>query len=88
MNMQAMGIFGSEPELLDKQDFAEEAIQQNYSHYVEPNPMAMSRSAAKPSLNQTTINAIQTNTNNSFIVTQPKLESKDHKWKEAPILGV
>jgi hypothetical protein len=53
--------------------------------YAEPNNLAFSRNATN-NLNQTTANIIQSN--NSFMVSKPKIESKDHKWKEAPILGM
>jgi hypothetical protein len=52
--------------------------------YAEPNNLAFSRNATN--LNQTTANIIQSN--NSFMVSKSKIESKDHKWKEAPILGM
>ena len=51
--------------------------------YTEPNQMAYSRNTTH--LNQTAQNIIS---NNSMIVSKAKVESKDHKWKEAPILGV
>lgn len=39
------------------------------------------------SLNQSSLNPMAAS-QTSLIVGKPKMESKDHKWKEAPILGM
>ena len=48
--------------------------------------MAFSRSVNP--LNQTAENLINSNMNSSVMINKQKIESKDHKWKEAPILGM
>jgi hypothetical protein len=75
MNMEAMGIFGG----IDPPEH-EQPI--NLS-CVEPNQLAFSRNAPS-NLNQT----MNIPSNSSFVVGKPKVESKDHKWREAPILGM
>jgi hypothetical protein len=77
MNMEAMGIFGSETQDERKLGYEQTEVQGNLS-CIDPNPMGFSRSVA-PNLNQTTTNIFPSNP--SVLVNKPKIESKDHKWK-------
>ena len=74
-----MGIFGG----IDSEQKVEPEQPMNLS-YVEPNQLAFSRNAPS-NLNQTALNIP---TNSSLLMGKPKVESKDHKWREAPILGM
>ena len=78
--MEAMGIFGStlDPfvktnETLEHEATEKEASVDYHSHL-------------KDSRNQSMVNESY-ETRSNVIVNKSKIESKDHKWKEAPIMG-
>lgn len=72
--MEAMGIFGG----FEQEERKVEQDQPVNMSYMEQNQLAYSRNAPT-NLNQTTANIIQSN--NSLIMSKPKIESKDHKWR-------
>lgn len=69
MNMEAMGIFGSniEPEFKRSQN-----VQYMNSSYMEQN-MGISRTINKDPMNHTTINALNTQSNSSAIINKQKV---------------
>ena len=79
MNMEAMGIFGENLDMASKKSEVGQ-YSPSKTHNIEH-----SRYSANEELsswqNQNSY------ANQTVISNRPKQESKDHKWKEAPVLG-
>ena len=83
MNMEAMGIFNSSTV---GEEGREDQLLNNISCLDPQQHHSLAESRNNPaSLNRTSPNI---NNNPSIITNKPKVESKDHRWKEAPILGM
>jgi|JI10StandDraft_1071094.scaffolds.fasta_scaffold1018662_1 hypothetical protein len=79
MNMEAMGIFGTSSEMTESKH---ETFERNVSEQLNNFDNSMIRTPNNESnLNQSP------RPSTSVIMNKSKLESKDHKWKEAPIMG-
>ncbi len=75
MNMEAMGIFGANEDRNEQESMPPEK-NSNFDY-----SMRSFKSEQPEPISQ------QPQINPSVIVNRSKVESKDHKWKEAPIMG-
>ena len=80
MNMEAMGIFGA----VDQPESKEEPVLANLS-CADPSQLhSLAESRTSPNLNKTTVHHTQP----AVVPHRPKVESKEHRWREAPVLGM
>ena len=73
---------GNNMSFVDNKVSREELTPQNQSMFV-----SKAQTASKMA-NSTTNNISKATSNNAMIINSSKAESKNHKWKQAPIMGV
>lgn len=92
MNMEAMGVLGQSEGELPEEKLEQQGTLINNTSFVENTKSHFSQPVAQsPPLFASTAknhNNTTMQSSNVVIINQPKAESKDYKWKEAPAMGV